>query len=314
MSSSLEVSLDQGFDFYFKRGDTISGKIKLINNHDLENCENLTATLFGEEEVHWAEKHISEPNNLKSSFISHKFEQTTNIFEIEKIIWKSKESKETIPTGEQEFNFSMNFPDCLFPSSMKSDYGKVSYFLKFSMKQLEVPKNNEEWDQLENILELKPIYDFSKKIEIQVNGCQVDEVLINMEKRNSPVIHSLEINEGFFVGKITMSVILNRDTFFTGENINLQVILCNGTSKTTDVVKYEFLKFKEYCYSRKTIVGRIKRRKEHVGIISSGIAATQILEHSRSENSVDINVPFDLAETTMIKNSIFRVSYMVFYF
>ena len=309
MSSSIEVYLEEGPKKKYKRGEEINGKIRLINTHDLENCQKLILTLRGEEEVHWTERHFSNPQNRKSSLKEHKFECKRNIFEYENIIWSSNKEKETFEKGEREYDFSMNLPDEIFPSSMISDYGNVSYYLNFSMKQQEIPKNNEDWNQLENILELTPVYDFSKEIEILVAGCQVDEVLINMDKRNNPVIQSLELNEGYFIGKITMSLILNRDTFFTGENINLQVILCNGTSKNTDIVKYEFKKMKEYLYSRKTIIGKIKRRKEHIGIISSGIASVQVFPHSRIENSIDIEIPNSMFETTMMKDSIFRISY-----
>eukprot|EP01080_Neovahlkampfia_damariscottae_P009269 gene9269-1356_t len=309
MSSTIEVYLDEGPKKIYKRAEEITGKIRLINDHELENCQRLVLTLIGEEEVHWSERHYSNSQNKKSSLKEHKFECKRTIFELENIIWSSKTETETVEKGEKEFDFSISLPDEIFPSTMKSDYGKVKYYLNCSMEQQTVPKNDKEWKQLENILELTPVYDFSKKVDILVNGCQVDTVLINMDKRNSPVIQSLELNEGFFIGKITMSLILNRDTFFTGEKMNLQVILCNGTSKFTDIVKYEFIKLKEYLYSRKTVVGKIKRRKEHIGIISSGIVASQTVEHSRYENSIDIEVPIDLKETTMMKDAIFRVSY-----
>lgn len=181
------------------------------------------------------------------------------------------------------------------------------------MNNIFLEKEDKEYGDLENLLEIKNDANvISPEILIKISGCQVDQSFLDWNQRNNKIIKSVDIKEYAVIGAsiMTMTCAINRDTFFGGEKLAMELVICNGTKQVkVDKINIELIKQYEYIYDKRSMIGRITKYKERKERIIHNIVEKIIKPNQRDEVYQEIEIPDKIQESTLGRDNIIRISY-----
>lgn len=166
---------------------------------------------------------------------------------------------------------------------------------------------------MESLLDIKTNQNIdSRIIPVVFLGKQADEVFIDLKSRNTKVVKSVELVETGLIEKKILAItgVINRDTFFTGENLTVELVIANGTSKKyLDHLYIDLIKTVEYIYDKKSMIGRIQKYESRWESVMQYVVKRKIVPMKRVEFIRDFEIPLNLYESTLSKDAIIRQSY-----
>jgi hypothetical protein len=172
---------------------------------------------------------------------------------------------------------------------------------------------NTEWSEMESLLEIKTNQHIESRLHsIKLIGCQIDQQFLDWKARNNKVVKSLDLQEHGIMDRkmLTITAVINRDTFFTEESLTLELVVCNGTSKMTfEKLFVDLFKTTEYIYDKKSMIGRIQKYKTRLESVMQYVIHKNITPGQRLEFVRDFEIPATLQESTLMKDAIVRTSY-----
>jgi hypothetical protein len=297
MSIALKI-VKQFTNDHFIQGEKLTGHVYLEIDSPIKNIHAIVLILTGVEQVQLGKSFLN--------FFSKNLTEPENVF-LQKLYvpWQSKKKYNQLNTGIFKFPYQITFPEEAIPSSFHCKNFKIKYTL-----QCVLITSDHHFFHYETLREVQHLPNLiENSIDICVCGCEVARDKLQgylYEKKNiMKNVMSKNISFIFKLGKMCITLISNRFVYFDGEEVDLSIIVSNGTfSKSKSFIVELTRKYDYYDHNFNLI-------NTELTVLDSQSCDELIDSSSRFEKRTNVIIPNNTLESTLISDLTIQRSYFV---